>query len=188
MKKTTILLVMALLCLNSVLYAQIKNNKEIPFNIGDRLPETFWQQEHTFYQNGQTISQNLAAYKGKLLILDFWATWCGSCVSKFPLLDSLRQEESELKIVMVNSAKVKDSLPILKAFYANNAYGKAHPLPSIINDTLLCKTFPFRYLPHYIWVDHRGIIIAMTTYHFFNRKSINSLLEQHKLAIKTKNP
>ncbi|MEM8497422.1 MAG: TlpA disulfide reductase family protein [Pseudomonadota bacterium] len=45
-----------------------------------------------------------AAYKGKVLYLDFWASWCGPCRATFPLMNDLRQtySEDELAIVAVN--------------------------------------------------------------------------------------
>lgn len=44
------------------------------------------------------------AYKGKVLYLDFWASWCGPCRATFPLMNELRQKysEDELAIVAVN--------------------------------------------------------------------------------------
>ena len=39
---------------------------------------------------------NLTDYKGKLLILNFWATWCAPCREEMPSLDNL-QENSNLK-------------------------------------------------------------------------------------------
>ncbi len=45
-----------------------------------------------------------SAYKGKVLYLDFWASWCGPCRASFPLMNDLRQKysEQELAIVAVN--------------------------------------------------------------------------------------
>ncbi len=45
-----------------------------------------------------------ADYKGKVLYLDFWASWCGPCRATFPLMNQLRQKysEDELAIVAVN--------------------------------------------------------------------------------------
>jgi cytochrome c biogenesis protein CcmG/thiol:disulfide interchange protein DsbE len=40
--------------------------------------------------DGSTVE--LAAYKGKVVIVDFWATWCPPCKTSFPALDSLYRE------------------------------------------------------------------------------------------------
>ena len=127
-----------------------------PLYVGDRLPETFWQQEHTLYTNGKTTKQTLAAYQNKLLIIDFWATWCGSCIKKFPLLDSLQnQYEGELAVLLVNAKKSKDNTARVEETL------KSHHFSSVLADTLLSLNFPHRMLPHYVWL-HNGRVFAIT--------------------------
>jgi len=114
---------MAMLCLNSGAKAQELKSELKPLKVGDKLPETFWQQEHTLYDNGQTTKQTLAPYKRKLLILDFWATWCGSCIKKFALSDSLHQAYGEqVKVLLINTSSTKDTPTKIAATMAT--YGK----------------------------------------------------------------
>ncbi|MFN0291589.1 TlpA family protein disulfide reductase [Pedobacter helvus] len=153
-----------------------------PLRVGDKLPEAFWQQEHSVYTNGQITKQTLEQYKGKLLILDFWATWCGTCVGKFPITDSLQKENSELKIVLVNSNR-KDNAQTLKKFYTENVNAKLHPLPTLVADTILKGMFPHKYVPHYVFIDYRGMVMGFASYHFLNREIIAALLQQHQRLI-----
>ena len=38
---------------------------------------------------------SLDQYKGKIVMLDFWATWCGPCRTTMPLLEQLQQEHAD---------------------------------------------------------------------------------------------
>ncbi len=152
--------------------------------VGDKLPETFWQQQHTIYSGGQTFKQTLAPYKGKLLLLDFWATWCGTCIKKFPQLDTLNQ--LDMKALLVSSLKAKDSLQNVALFFKQNAIAQQHPQASIVNDSLLTQLFPFKQLPHYVWIDHQGRLIAITNYLFANVALVQKVLESQQRALSKK--
>ena len=47
---------------------------------------------------------NLKKYRGKLIIINFWATWCSPCKKEMPSLDSLYQDDNfnNLEIFAVN--------------------------------------------------------------------------------------
>ena len=72
----------------------------------------------TFLDN-KNNQLNLSDYKGKLILLNFWATWCAPCKEEMPSLDKLQthSELNNLKIFPINvgqdnleksSKKVKD--------------------------------------------------------------------------------
>ncbi len=50
---------------------------------------------------------DLTAYRGKVVYLDFWASWCGPCKQSFPYMAKLRQQYGPqgLAVVTVNLDK-----------------------------------------------------------------------------------
>ncbi len=56
---------------------------------------------------GREVS--LSQYRGKVIILDFWATWCGPCRMSMPLLEKLQEENpGSLKLLAINLEEPMD--------------------------------------------------------------------------------
>ena len=97
--------------------------------------------------NGQEIS--LSDYKGKVIILNFWATWCGPCIHEMPALEKLHQEYKDkgLQVIGLTVQSNSNLIPkkitqtgvtypiLLKAEDAVGLYGYFNTLPQtfIIN-------------------------------------------------------
>jgi thiol-disulfide isomerase/thioredoxin len=62
---------------------------------GDAVPELFAQT----YPDAHGGSQALAQWKGRPMLINFWATWCGPCVKEMPELDALRGRHPGVQFV-----------------------------------------------------------------------------------------
>ena len=118
---------------------------------------------------------NLDDYRGKLLILNFWATWCAPCKEEMPSLDKLQKNIhlTNLKIFPINisSKNLTKSENFFKELKIKNL--------DIYFDspTTLAKKFSLRGVPTTIFFDKRGNEFAriIGSLDFNNKEFINWL-------------
>ncbi len=70
-------------------------------NRGDH-PEQTGKVAPEFNISDGSTSINLANYRGKVVLLNFWATWCGPCVAELPSLLQLHHDDPNLVILAVS--------------------------------------------------------------------------------------
>ena len=81
---------------------------------------------------------DLEAYQGEVVLLDFWASWCGPCRDSFPWMQEVQREYGErgLRVIAVN---VDEDRAAAEAFLASYnvdfqiAYDPEGTLPSAYN-------------------------------------------------------
>jgi thiol-disulfide isomerase/thioredoxin len=71
---------------------------------GDLMPEV----RLASYTSGQEVT--LSSLRGKPVLLNFWATWCGPCRAEIPKLNELAQKYPKLTIIGVNVAESRDTI------------------------------------------------------------------------------
>ena len=104
------LLVLLLLKRDRSFYNSVKI---VPVEVGLPAPD------FTFPDiNGKNIS--LSDYKGKVVLINIWATWCSSCVDEMPSMEKLYQklksENFEILAVSIDSVGAKVVAPFMKKY------------------------------------------------------------------------
>lgn len=84
----------------------------------------------TFHENAKPVSDvpfitadggegSLADYKGKIALVNFWATWCAPCRKEMPMLSELQTELGGADFEVVTIATGRNAPPAMKAFFAD---------------------------------------------------------------------
>ena len=97
---------------------------------------------------------NIKEFNGNLLLLNFWATWCGPCKEEMPSLDRLQvnQNLSNLKIFAINISQ--ESKKKVDSFFEDLDIKNFDPYFDA--PTTLAKTFTLRGVPTSILIDKDG--------------------------------
>lgn len=155
------------------------NQTIVPLSIGDSIPDDLWNMplQVVNHPNGkETIT--LGEYKDKLIILDFWATWCAPCIKSLNTLDTLQKEfESEVMIIPINYEKRNI---VAKTFKDRN-----WSLLSVFSDTLINRYFPHKVVPHQIIIKNSKVL-AITSANEINNKKIANILSGEDEEFKVK--
>ncbi|MFC3198259.1 SusC/RagA family TonB-linked outer membrane protein [Parapedobacter deserti] len=128
-----------------------------PLQIGDTIPHGVWHMPLTVWSSttGSTETITLDDFRGKWIILDFWNTFCGSCIQAFPKNNALQQRfHDEIRILPVTT---EDTVR-LHRMLERRPHLKASIRESVINDTDLGNIFPHQTVPHIVVISNDGIV------------------------------
>jgi thiol-disulfide isomerase/thioredoxin len=102
--------------------------------------------------DGQTISSR--SLRGKVVLLDFWATWCAPCVATLPAMARLQEQFSNRPFVLVG-VSVDTEEDSWREFLATHKIGGVEYLD---RDQQLRNKFQAPGPPTYVLIDLRGNI------------------------------
>jgi len=131
--------------------------------------------KNVIFKDANQKDVDLTDYKGKLIILNFWATWCAPCKEEMPSLDNLQTNSdlTNLKIFPINISQ--ENLTKAEIFFKElNIKNLDIYFDSPIT---LAKKFSLRGVPTTILLDKRGREFAriIGSIDFDNKEFINWL-------------
>lgn len=144
------------------------------------LPATLAAQRYCTIGDTLPSSENYTPDGKTMVILDFWHRFCGGCIEAFPKNDSLQREfDGKIKFLLVNTEPGVDSSKLSRFVSKFN-------LKYLVADTMLRKNLLFVSVPHYVWLNPYGKIIAITTSADVNRQNIRAFLNGRTEPLYTK--
>ena len=108
------------------------------------------EQYHTL-----SLKDILNKYKGKVIYLDFWASWCGPCKREMPYSQELKKQLDGKDVVFLyfstdnNAAKWENAITQMNI---NGIHYRANP--KVRNEII--KEFNLQYIPRYVLINKQG--------------------------------
>ena len=119
---------------------------------------------------------SLASYRGTMVVLDFWATWCRPCQMGLPKLEEFanwaRQEGLAVTVLPVNMGERYPTHEAKKIAVARFWKGKGFTMPTLLDyDDKVAAAFRVGSIPHTVVVDPQGKIMDVEV--GFNRNAVD---------------
>ena len=116
--------------------------------------------------NGERIS--LAALRGKVVLLDFWATWCGGCKLEIPWYMEFDQKYRQKGLAVVGVSMDDEGWRVVRPFLAKKRDDEtggniAMQYPVVIGNQQLANSYKLTSMPMTLLIDKEGRIALSHT-------------------------
>lgn len=100
--------------------------------------------------------RSLDEFAGRVVVLSFWATWCGICRREIPLLEKLGRELGSRGLAVVGVALDERGWAAVTPFLAQRPVGYL----VLLGDARVARRFAVDGVPRLVVIDRRGRIAA----------------------------
>lgn len=149
--------------------------------VGDKVPNQQFD-DVILPNSGDMLVKNISLenFANKIVVLDFWATWCGPCIASMPKYESLQKKfKDKLQVIGITHESVKR----IQSFSKNRPVG----FMLAIDTTSKWKSlFDYRTIPHVVLLDQKGIVRAITRSDEITEQVIGKLISNESIDLPLK--
>src|SRR5258708_2785074 len=99
----------------------------------------------------------LKKYRGKVVLLDFWATWCTGCKLEIPWFVEFQKTYGAKGFAVVGVSMDEGGWGVLKPFLAEHIV----PYRILLGDNPMAKSYGIQNLPDTFLIDRQGRVAAV---------------------------
>ena len=119
-----------------------------PMTQGDPAPELTLPVITATGTLGPAVS--LSTLRGKVVVLDFWATWCGPCIKAMPKLETLSRMHPDVRVLAINL----DDPAAARAMWEERHY----QMQLLADDGHVSERYGVTTIPHSVVIDREGVV------------------------------
>jgi peroxiredoxin len=127
----------------------------LPFDgwsMGSRVPTVGMQAEDFQLADLDGKTQSLSQYRGKIVLVNFWATWCKPCTTEMPAMQTMHDKLRDKGFVVLAVNELED---VAKVREHIKQYG--HTFPVLMDrDNKVANQFGVFGLPVSVFIDQDG--------------------------------
>ena len=145
----------SVLFLTALFVSRNSNVRENPRDLTEeeqRIDSVIW---NSSFQDLDGNEVTIADLEGKVVLIDFWETWCGPCLQVFPAMDSLQNEYPDDFVVLAVNLTSSDTIEEVRSFKEKNDYEFEYVADANgVGDQVISLGIPFK-----VFVDPQGYLI-----------------------------
>ncbi|MDP2384004.1 MAG: redoxin domain-containing protein [Nitrospirota bacterium] len=122
------------------------------WSMGSRVPAVGMPAEDFYLVDLDGQSQSLSRYRGKIVLLNFWATWCKPCTTEMPAIQASFDKLRDKGFVVLAINELEDDVKVREHI---KQYG--HTFPVLMDrDNKVANQFGVFGLPVSVFIDQEG--------------------------------
>lgn len=138
-----------------------KRDASSPTADATRIGTAIGDQAPSFTQNNPAgVPVSLRSFRGKVVLLDFWATWCGPCIAQMPAVKKLWQEYRSKDMVIIGIS-LDDDAAAWKRYIEKEGIDWVHTGDGRGWDNAVAQTYRVTSIPRTFLIDKNGTIVGM---------------------------
>ena len=166
MKKNISFLVLLLCFLTTISYSQ--NNPAPEYLINKPFSKEILGFKLTNMDGDKvSLGKIIEAHKGRIIVIDFWASWCRDCLKDFPFVKKLKSKTTNTDYVYFSLDKTSEQWK--RAIKQRDLQGDHYFLSEGWKNKLT-KYIDLDWVPRYLVLNEEGIIVVPKAVKISNKK------------------